>query len=701
MREIFAAPGRPVAFAVLALLVLIRVLNPSSLEDFKLRGFDLEQQLKPRAYESVPVRVVAIDENSLRQFGQWPWPRNLVAQLVHRIAVGQPRVLGVDIIFAEPDRLSPDQYAKSREIPPPLARELEALPSNDAALADAFREVPTVLAVGPTNEIEEATQKSAPHHLTIVRQIGVDPRKFLFSYPGLVRSLPELTAAERGSGQLVDDPDADGIVRRTPLFVIAEQNLVPSLAVEMLRVASRAGTLGIAATEDGVQGVTLADRFLPTDWRGRAFPYFADVFPGYISAADLLNGSYDPAQFRGGTVLLGVTGLGLTDLKRTPLGLMAGTEVHAQIVECILTGKLLRRPSILNWIEVAIILFAGQLVIFALPYRRPRMAIAMGIGIVVVILGAAFASFASSRILLDAGYPALSTILVFGVMLATNLRASEYARRELSAAYERQREHEARLAGELSAARAIQMGLLPRHFPGPPERRDVDVYALIEPARTIGGDLYDFLLLDSKRLCFAIADVSGEGVPAALFMAMTKEVLRSATMWHGDKLDQALVEANAKISAAANDMLAQGANMMFVTVFAGVIDLATGVMVYANAGHDSPFLLHDGTEAVRLGQAGGPPLGTVDDFLYPVERLQLSTGDMLLLYTDGVTEAQDRIHSLYAMTRLEHALSSTQVISAKAVVDVVRDDVRRFVAGAEQADDITLMAIRWLGRDSG
>ena len=687
---------------MLALLVAIRILNPSALEDFKLRGFDLEQQLKPRAYENVPVRVVAIDEKSLAQFHRWPWPRNLVAQLIHRIALGQPRVLGVDILFPEPDSLSPDQYANTPGIPPQLAHELAALPSNDAALAEAFRGVATVLAVGPTNEVDTSRQKRGPERITIVRQIGADPRQFLFSYPGLVRSLPEFTRVARGRGELVDDADTDGVVRRTPMFVVAEGNLVPSLAVEMLRIASAAGTVGIVATDEGVQGVTLADRFLPTDWRGRAFPYFTKSYDArYISAADLLNGSYDPAQFRGGAVLLGVTGLGLTDLKRTPLGLMAGTEVHAQIVECILIGKLLRRPSVLNWIEVGIILTAGLFVIFALPYRIPRLAIAMGLGIVAIILGAAFASFASSRILLDGGYPAVSTILVFGVMLATNLRASEYARRRLSADLEHQREHDARLAGELSAARSIQMGLLPRHFPGPPERRDVDVYALVEPARTIGGDLYDFLLLDSERLCFAIADVSGEGVPAALFMAMTKEVLRSASMWHGDNLDQALIEANAKISAASNDMVEQGANMMFVTVFAGVLDLKTGKLVYANAGHDSPFLLHDGTGVVRLGQAGGPPLGTVDDFPYPVEHLQLHSGDVLLLYTDGVTEAQNKMRSLYAMTRLENALSSTPVVSARAAVDVVRDDVRRFVAGAEQADDMTLMAIRWLGRDSG
>src|ERR1700691_3951820 len=139
-------------------------------------------------------------------------------------------------------------------------------------------------------------------------------------------------------------------------------------------------------------------------------------------------------------------------------------------------------------------------------------------------------------------------------MLSENLRVAEAGRRRLAAELQHEREMEARLDGDLNAARAIQLGLLPRHFPGPPERSEVEVYASIEPARMVGGDLYDFVLLDSTRLFFAIADVSGKGVPAALFMAMTKEVLRDATARHDDALDRAFVEANARITGSSGDI---------------------------------------------------------------------------------------------------------------------------------------------------
>jgi sigma-B regulation protein RsbU (phosphoserine phosphatase) len=240
------------------------------------------------------------------------------------------------------------------------------------------------------------------------------------------------------------------------------------------------------------------------------------------------------------------------------------------------------------------------------------------------------------------------------------------------------------------------MGLLPRRFPGPPDRHDVETYALIEPARTIGGDLYDLLLLDERRLFFMIADVSGKGVPAALFMAMCKEVLRGAAYRHGEALDRALGEANAKIAAASNDMMVEGAGTMFVTVLAAVLDLESGLLVHASAGHESPYLLRAGGPPHALDSAGGPPLGAVDDFPYTVESYRLAPGDLLILYTDGVTEAEDRTRAFYTAARLERALAALPVSSAKDAVDALREDLRRFVADAEPADDITLLAVRWI-----
>jgi adenylate cyclase len=693
--DLLRAPGRGFALVILALLVVARALDPGFLETIALRGFDREQQIAPRAYQPLPVRIVAIDEKSLSRYGQWPWPRTLVARLVRQIAAAHPRVLGVDVIFAESDRLSPGKLVDAvPDLPAPLAHELALLPANEVALAEAFKEVPTVLGIGASDAAEPAGHK--PSRITIVRESGGDPSPFLIAYPYLLRSVPELTAVAHGQGSVLDNPDPDGITRRLPLFVVSHSQLVPALTLEMLRVALRAGTLGILTAKDGVQGASVGGAFIPTDARGRVYPHFTPSYEiRYISAADLLDGSYDPAALRGEFVLLGVIGQGLIDERQTPLGLMAGVEVQAQLIECILTGSLLRRPAKLDWIEIVLILAGGLITIFALPYKRPRMASAAFVILILLLSGVAFGSFRFFNLLVDAVCSSLASIVTFGVMLGASLRAAEAARRRLAVELEHEREIEARLEGELNAARSIQMGLLPHRFPGPPERSDLEVYALIEPARMVGGDLYDFLLLDSRRLFFAVADVSGKGVPAALFMAMTKEVLRDAVARHGEALDRVFAEANAKISASGRDTADAGGNMMFVTVFAGIFNLASGAIAYVNAGHDSPFRLRAGTEPLELTGEGGPPLGTIEDFQYPVERHQLTPGDLLLLYTDGVTEAENRDDSFYTATRLKLLLQSAPSASAKALVEFVREDIRRFAAGAEQADDITLLAVRW------
>ena len=692
---LFAAPGRGLALAVLAAMVIVRVIDPSVVQMLRLHVFDYEEYLWPRVTKTFPIGIVAIDERSLAQYGQWPWSRALVAELIDKIAAGKPSVLGVDILFAEPDRLSPERLpASDPEIPAELAKELAKLPKHELVLADALSKVPTVLAVGVS---EEAGAPAARMRAKLVRESGNDPRPFLFAHKNLIRSLPEIEKAERGQGSIDQEPDRDGVTRRVPLFIFAGGRLVPNLALEMIRVTSDTD-LGIVTGKEGVQGATLGTQFFPTDSEGRAYPYFTRSYEGrYISAADLLNGSYDLSRLKGAALLLGSSALGSTDNAQTPVGLMAGVEVWAQTLESMLTGNLLRRPALLNFIEIAIVLVAGLVVIFALPHANPRTASAVFIAIVVLLIASALASFKFSKQLLDAAYPVLSTTLVFGVMLSENLRSAEAGRRRLAAELQHEREMEARLEGELNAARAIQLGLLPRQFPGPPERSDIEVYASIEPARMVGGDLYDFVLLDSGLLSFAIADVSGKGVPAALFMATTKEVLHTATLRYRDALDRVFNDANAKISAANEELIAGGANMMFVTVFAGILDLNSGILVYSNAGHDSPIVLGAGSEPRDFPIAGGPPLGTVDDFQYPIERRQLAPGETILAYTDGVTEAQDASHALYSAARLERLLRSAPATGAKVLVDFVRDDVHRFAGGAEQADDITLLAIRWLG----
>jgi len=688
-----AAPGRVLALGVLGLLLLIRGVDPGPLRELRLRGFDLAQRAAPRAPVAAPAYVVAIDEASLARYGQWPWPRSLVARLVRRIAQGKPRVIGIDILFAEPDRLSPDRIGGIvPDLPAALGDALARLPSNDALLAEAIGASPTVLGLAPSNEAE--AKSAGPLRLTPILESGVDPRRFLPSYPALLHDLPGLAAKASGSGVIGAAADRDGVTRRVPLVAAAAGDLVPSFGLEVLRVAAGLRRVTLSAGRRGVERVELGPLALPTDPRGSAILHFAPRQARFISAADLLDGRADPAMMQGGIVLLGVTGLGAVDVKATPLGPMQGIEIHAQLVESMLFGQLLRGPPGGIWTGLALVLAAGLVPILLLRYQRPAFAGGISAGVALGLLGGEFAALKFAGLLVDATFPVVAEMLTLAAMLGGQLRAAQIARRRLAAELQHERELKARLDGELAAARSLQMGLLPRRFPVFPGRRDIDIHAHIEPARTVGGDLYDFMLLDPNRLFFLIADVSGKGIPAALFMAMTREVVHDAVLRYGSALDRVLAAANERVAAASADMAREGGDMMFVTAVAGTLDLTTGALAYASAGHDLPFVLAPGARPRQLASEGGPPLGALDDFAFPIDHDRLDPGAVLLLYTDGVSEAENRERQFYTVARLAASLAAAPPSSAEAVIDAVLGDLRRFVGGAEQADDIALIALR-------
>ncbi len=702
MRGVLAwlrTPGRAVALLMLAVAALAYATDPYLLREQRNRGFDAMQRIWPRAADQPQVVIVDIDEASLRQFGQWPWPRVLVAKLVERIAACKPLVLGIDILFTEPDRLSAPQIPKSvPNLPASVIAALSELPSSDEILAQKIAGVPTVLGMAPTDEAAgtNVPAPSSPYRAAPILQKGGAPDPFLSPYRSMIRSLPQIVSAARSEASLGVEIDDDGTVRSVPLVSLVGGNLVPNLGLEMLRVAARVPAIAVVTGRDGIAGLELGPLSIPTDNSGKAYLHFAPAIDRDVSAAELFKPDFDATRLQGRSVILAVTGLGLIDQKQTPLGLMQGADVHAELIESILAGTLLYRAPGVLWIETALILASGLVMIGVLRYKRPFIASAGAAGLVLALVGTEIGLFRFAGWLLDSFYATEVTLAEFGIMLGGSLIAEQRERRRIAAELERQRQAEARIEGELAAARAIQMGILPLRFPAFPDRRDIDLYARIEPARDVGGDLFDFQLIDPSHLFFMIGDVSGKGIPAALFMAMTKEVIRDAAVRHGAVPNHVLEEANAKIGDASNNMAEGGTNMMFVTAFAGLLDLASGDLVYSSAGHDAPLVVAAGRRPRGLATEGGPPLGTVGEFPFPLSRDRLEPGETLLLYTDGVTEAQNAEGVLYTGHRLAECLAASSPDGPRAVIDVVFEDLIRFVGAAEQVDDIALLGVRRL-----
>jgi len=688
----WAAPGRLIALGILIVGIGLQCLNPQSLRQLRDVGFDVEQRLSPQPAGNITVPIVAVDEDSLTKLGQWPWPRSLMAELVRRIAAGKPAALGVDVLYPEPDRFSPPRLAQTLPgLPEALAAELAQLPSSDNKLAEAFGELPTVLGEGPSEE--PPREPVAPQNMTLIRQLGGDPRPYITGYASLIRSLPEISRAARAEAALTSQPDADGVVRAVPLFTSFRGQLIPTLGLQLIRIAAGINFIDVTTGKAGIAGVGLGPLMIPTDAQGRAYVHFAAPRGRYISAATVLDPSFDPAQLTGQIVLLGVTGLGLVDQKLTPMGLTQGIQVHAELIESILGEKLLHRPVAVFWIELGLIILAGLLTIAVLRGDAPKLGASIAAGLIVLLIGGEFLVFRFTGWLVDGIYPAVIAVATSAGMLLGHLRAAQAARRHLATELAHQRELTARTEGELAAARELQLGLLPHRFPAFPDRLDIDLFARIEPARAVGGDFFDFRLVDDKHLFFLIADVSGKGVPAALFMEMTLQIIRASVQQYRCDLEQVVNETNAKTAAASIDMGEVGSGM-FVTAFAGIIDTDTGAVSFTSAGHDSPYIVDRAGHVRQLTTAGGPPLGVLDDYSYPIDSDRLHPGEVLMLFTDGVTEAQDAAGELYSARRLSEALEQIPADHARTVVDGCFDAVGAFVKDAEQADDITVLALR-------
>jgi len=246
-----------------------------------------------------------------------------------------------------------------------------------------------------------------------------------------------------------------------------------------------------------------------------------------------------------------------------------------------------------------------------------------------------------------------------------------------------------RIESELKIAHTIQMSFLPKHFPPFPEKQEFDLYAALIPAKEVGGDLYDFFLLDDRHLFFSIGDVSGKGVPAALFMAVTKTLMKGIASEH--------ITPSEILERTNGELCVDNDTMMFCTVFCGILNFATGKLAYANAGHNPPLIVSTGHKPEWLDVAPQVMLGVLDDAGYKTQTAILKPGDSLVLYTDGVTEAMDHEKKLYANDRLIRTLEMEKSDSAQEIVENIILSVREFVGAVAQSDDITVLALTFNG----
>jgi adenylate cyclase len=434
--------GRRFGFARLLCLGLLiafaalRIADPAPIAELRVRTFDTFQVIEPRVKTARPVTIVDIDEKSLAKLGQWPWPRTNIADMITNLTQLGAVIVAFDIVFAEPDRLNPEAAAGTmRYLDEATRTKLRGLPSNDQILADAMRRSRVVLGETGLAEVISKFDETLP--VTGFAMLGEDPQPFLLHFPGLLRNIRILEETAAGRGLFTIKVERDGIVRRVPMMMRAQDATMPSLSFEILRVATGTPTIIMKSDKAGLKSIGVRGLEIPTDRNGQLWVHFARQDPSiYVSAADVIDGSVAREKIAGKLVLIGTSAVGLNDIKTTPVSpAIPGVEIHAQVLEAALTKQLLSQPPYGPLLEFGAALLLGLLVIAFAPKFGPVTLVAVGALLATVLLGTSWYFYTKHLLLIDFTYPLLSTTAIYLTLIFFAFVREQSQRRQIRSAF--------------------------------------------------------------------------------------------------------------------------------------------------------------------------------------------------------------------------------------------------------------------------
>ncbi len=662
--------------ALLIALMLAVLAGPLFAEPL----FDRYQRWLPRKIPATRVLIVRIDAESLKALGPWPWPRSYLAALTDRLREGGAAAIGYDLLFAEGDASNPKRFVDQFPALSPAARaEVAALEPLDEALANAAGRLPVVVArTGVSGNAAEAAGVAEQPLAVEARFAGALPAD-ITSYARATGNVGALEFTAAGQGVINSEPDIDGVTRRLTMAARLAGVPTPGLALDLTRVALDSETIEVRSGALNVGG-----HAVPIAADGRARLWFGTLPDGAeVPAVNVLRTPRTALPYKDRIVLIGPASVGLGDVRTTPLGTTEfGVRLHAQAVDAILHGGWLARPA---WALPAEWTLGGILALVAIlgfpRWGAPRSAL-LSLGISAAVFSGSWTAFAGWQLLLDPVRPVL-----IGFVTGVAITIAEFV--ETGRAARRLRDDALAQAGEMKAARDIQRAMLldPAALDAIDPRLDIDAW--LEPAREIGGDLYDAFRLGDGRVAFLIGDVTGKGAPAALFMAVSKALAHSLLRRGGLPLDEAVTALNVEL---AIDSIVE------VTMLCGIIDPANGAVEMVNAGHENPWVIRAGAPPEELAMEGGLPLCTLPGYVYPLERTQLAPGEGLVFITDGVREAQDAAGGFFGSERTRDLLSGWQADEpAHTLTTRLVAAVRAFEAGTPPSDDLTVLALRYRG----
>ncbi len=656
---------------ILILLIALKVINPSFIKSVSYLSFDLYQKVFVEEKDS-EVIIIDIDENSLGKFGQFPWSRSVFAKILDQLNTSNPKAIGFDIFFTEKDKQSPEEIIKSYDLIPTDISALQKLKGHDDLFAEKLKESKSITAVLGSN---------VPSHTNYDRKAkarflskGGDPKNFTYSYPYSIGSLEKLEKNVKGLGSISFLDQTDGIIRSLPLLVRFDEKIYPTMGLEMVRVGSKQKNIYVELNEVGIKRISARPYKIESDPNGIIWiKYKKSQKKQFISAGDVYDGKFEKNFFENKYVLIGASAQGLFDLVKTPLGVtIPGVEVHANVIENILDQSyLIRNPN--TYIFELLFSIIIALLTFILSQKiKPKLSLSIFFGNLLLIIITGFLIYKFRSELVDISYPIFIVTITFLTGLYFRfIKENQIALENL--------QKEAKLLKERELAAGVQKSLFPDI-----SKFENFIYARNIPARDVSGDYFDVIKVNKEEYFFTLADVSGKGVKAGMYMAKASSIFRT--------LSNLSFPLEKVVFGVNNEIVEAKFKGMFVTAVFGKFNTQTGDLTFVNAGHESIMVFNRNKEFDFI-KSDMPPIGIVKYFTESmVKSKTINLNDKtIVIYTDGVTEGYLNNGQELGAEGVKEIVSNLDTITPKNVVDSIAEKLNW---GADKLrDDITCLAL--------
>ncbi len=659
-------------FVILILLITLKIANPSFVKSISNLSFDLYQKVFTLNKNESDVVIIDIDEKSLGKFGQFPWSRSVFAKILENVNKSYPKAVGFDIFFTEKDKQSPEEIIKSYNLIPTDVSELQKIKGHDEIFREQLEKSKSITAVLGSNvpSSNNYDRKAKARFLSK----GGDPKDFTYSYTYSIGSLETLEQSVKGLGSISFLDQTDGIIRSLPLLVRFDKKIYPTMGLEMIRVGNNQKNIYIEMNEVGINRISARPYKILSDPNGIIWiRYKNSIKSQYISSSDVYDGKFPENFFKDKYVLIGASAQGLFDLVKTPLGVtIPGVEVHANVIENIIDQSFLIRNPNTYVFELIFAIMVSILTFYLSQKIKPKFSLSIFFGSIIIVIVIGFSLFLFRSELVDISYP----IFLLTITFLTGLYFRFIEENKMALA---NLQKEAKLLKERELAAGVQKSLFPDI-----SKFENFIFAKNVPARDVSGDYFDVVRSTPEEYFFTLADVSGKGVKAGMYMAKASSIFRTLTNLKFP-LEKVVFGVN-------NELVEAKFKGMFVTAVFGKLNIKSGELIFINAGHES-ILTFDEEKNFKYIKSDMPPIGIVKYFTESmVKSNAINIKDKtFVVYTDGVTEGYLKNGEELGSEGVQDIIRKISEITPKSIVEGIENQLNW---GAEKLrDDITCMAI--------